>query len=279
MSILGSGLLERARSTSLALLGLTAALGLGMVALALNQSLPLLPGSPIPGPSGVAQAKRDKGAVEAPARLLGDSAGPIGRGYPARASSTAEESNDGGSRSNGESADRVDVSISAPAGRSESDSDSTQAPPPETPTPESPTPTLIPTPTQAPAQSAPAEPGTSAPAPSLPATESTRPVAASAPPSEVAPAGPSESPPEVGGAPPETPCKGHGRHRGGKGTGSEVGQPSEPPPAATVPSPSSEAAAESGDSGDDEVTGSSAPAESAGGPGYGYGHYHGHGHH
>jgi hypothetical protein len=49
-SVLGDGLLERARSTSFALLGLTAAVGLGLVALAVNQSWPLIPGGPIPVP-------------------------------------------------------------------------------------------------------------------------------------------------------------------------------------------------------------------------------------
>ncbi|HEU4907088.1 MAG TPA: hypothetical protein VFT19_13390 [Solirubrobacterales bacterium] len=48
-SVLGSGLLERARSTTFALLGVTAAVGLAIVALALNQSWPVVPGSPIPG--------------------------------------------------------------------------------------------------------------------------------------------------------------------------------------------------------------------------------------
>jgi len=47
--VLGDGLLERTRSTSLALLGLTAAIGLAMVALALNQDWPLIAGAPIPG--------------------------------------------------------------------------------------------------------------------------------------------------------------------------------------------------------------------------------------
>lgn len=46
--LLGVGLLERARSTTLALLGVTAAVGLGMVAVALNQSWPLIEGSPLP---------------------------------------------------------------------------------------------------------------------------------------------------------------------------------------------------------------------------------------
>lgn len=47
-SFLGDGILERARSTSLALLGLAAAVGLGTIALAINQDWPLIAGSPIP---------------------------------------------------------------------------------------------------------------------------------------------------------------------------------------------------------------------------------------
>lgn len=52
-SVLGGGLLERARSTTLALLGVTTAVGLAMVALALNQSWPLIADSPLPeAPAG-----------------------------------------------------------------------------------------------------------------------------------------------------------------------------------------------------------------------------------
>ncbi len=47
-SALGDGLLERARAMSLALLGATAAVGLAIVALALNQGWPLVGGSGIP---------------------------------------------------------------------------------------------------------------------------------------------------------------------------------------------------------------------------------------
>jgi hypothetical protein len=47
-SVLGGGLLERARSTTLALLGVTTAVGLAMVALALNQSWPHIADSPLP---------------------------------------------------------------------------------------------------------------------------------------------------------------------------------------------------------------------------------------
>jgi hypothetical protein len=48
-SFAGTGLLERMRSTTFALLGITAAMGLGLVAVASQQSWPLLPGAPIPG--------------------------------------------------------------------------------------------------------------------------------------------------------------------------------------------------------------------------------------
>src|SRR4029077_564849 len=58
-SVLGDGLLERGRSTSLALLGLTAAVGLAMVALALNQGWPLIAGAPIPGFGDTHQAVGD----------------------------------------------------------------------------------------------------------------------------------------------------------------------------------------------------------------------------
>ncbi len=46
--LLGDGMLERARATSLGLLGATAAVGLAIVAVGLNQDWPLVPGSAIP---------------------------------------------------------------------------------------------------------------------------------------------------------------------------------------------------------------------------------------
>jgi hypothetical protein len=69
-SLLGDGMLERARATSLALLGVTAAIGLAMVALALNQSWPVIPGAPIPGFGDQQQAIGDA-AVAAQAKALG----------------------------------------------------------------------------------------------------------------------------------------------------------------------------------------------------------------
>lgn len=48
LNLLGAGMLERARATSLGLLGATAAVGLAIVAIALNQGWPLIAGSSIP---------------------------------------------------------------------------------------------------------------------------------------------------------------------------------------------------------------------------------------
>ncbi len=47
-SVLGDGLLERARSTTFALLGAVAAVGLAMIAVALQEDWPLIAGSPVP---------------------------------------------------------------------------------------------------------------------------------------------------------------------------------------------------------------------------------------
>lgn len=81
-SLFGDGMLDRARATSLALLGATAALGLAMVALALNQNWPLIPGAPIPG-FGDQQAAIGDAAVAAGAKASSDRGaalpGPVGR--------------------------------------------------------------------------------------------------------------------------------------------------------------------------------------------------------
>lgn len=69
-SVLGDGLLERTRSTSLALLGATAAIGLAMIALALNQGWPLIAGAPIPGLGSGHQAV-GKAAVVTKAKAQG----------------------------------------------------------------------------------------------------------------------------------------------------------------------------------------------------------------
>ncbi len=71
-SLLGGSMLERARSTTFALLGATAALGLAMVALALNQSWPLVAGSAIPAPPArVGVGKASVVAAATSPRLIG----------------------------------------------------------------------------------------------------------------------------------------------------------------------------------------------------------------
>jgi hypothetical protein len=82
-TILGDGLLERVRSTSLALLGLTAAVGLAMVALALNQGWPLIAGAPIPG-FGERHAAIDDAAVAAEANAPGGRGPALGGGTAGR---------------------------------------------------------------------------------------------------------------------------------------------------------------------------------------------------
>jgi hypothetical protein len=66
-SLLGDGLLERARSTSFALLGLVAAVGLAMIALVLHQGLPIPAGGPLPDIGGEREAIGDA-SVAAQAR-------------------------------------------------------------------------------------------------------------------------------------------------------------------------------------------------------------------
>lgn len=61
-SFAGTGLLERMRSTTFALLGITAAMGLGLVAVVSQQGWPLLPAAPLP-PLPVEQSGIDDATV------------------------------------------------------------------------------------------------------------------------------------------------------------------------------------------------------------------------
>jgi hypothetical protein len=98
LSLLGDGLLDRARSTSLALLGASAAVGLATIALALNQSWPLVPGSPVPkspspsaalGKATVARAGEEGGVPDDPTPAGGRSTRerPAATGTPTTAAS------------------------------------------------------------------------------------------------------------------------------------------------------------------------------------------------
>jgi hypothetical protein len=70
-SLLGDGLLERARATTLGLLGATTAVGLAMLALVFNQGWPLVAGGPVPPlpPREQAVAKAKVAAANAPGQV------------------------------------------------------------------------------------------------------------------------------------------------------------------------------------------------------------------
>lgn len=163
-SLLGDGLLERARATSLALLGATAAVGLAIVALALNQGWPLIAGSAVPplqpreqaiGPAAVAD--RAAGARSGHAGTLG----PGGQRHDRATRSGAIAVSTGASQVTGPADEHV-VSPSQPVESGESHH---PAPPPHPKapsapqlTPQAPTNTVAsspPTPVPEPAPAAP----------------------------------------------------------------------------------------------------------------------------
>lgn len=183
-SVLGSGLLERARSTTFALLGVTAAVGLAIVALALNQSWPVVAGSPIPGAStgdeGVGAA-RVVSRADAPRRSGpgAASAGRSGGSRADRASGATPAAPGEGSRDLAPSGSGESVYASAPVrskGKGASQ-EPPQAAPDSRPEPVKPQPQVV-APDPSPPPAAPvAPPATEAEAetPSPPATASSAP--------------------------------------------------------------------------------------------------------
>ncbi len=159
-SLLGGGLLERARSTTLALLGVTAAVGLAMVALALNQSWPLVAGSGIPAPHRLGVGKAAVVAATSPRliRVTG-AVGPRSSAQAGKAPSPVG----GGSPNGGPAGGSVDfvVSPSSPVS-GEPGATGHPSPPgnsgslPPQPEQAAAAPAAQPTPAPAPAQSAPA---------------------------------------------------------------------------------------------------------------------------
>jgi hypothetical protein len=72
-SVLGDSLPERLRSTLIAMLGITAAVGLGLVAVALQQGFPLVASGPIPEPPVKREAARHRAVPqERPAAVRRD---------------------------------------------------------------------------------------------------------------------------------------------------------------------------------------------------------------
>lgn len=269
VNILGGGLLERVRSTSLALLGLTAAVGLGVIALALNQGWPLIAGAPIPGLPGAAQPEHHQ-ARAGIAHLASNSPSGADLGRP-------RASFGGGPKPapaalHGGSSHQLNVAVSAPTAGSGGGSGSPESPAPETPASASPAP-------ESPAAGsspAPTQPTADPPAP-IPTSEgSAQPVVAPSTPTETA--APATGPPSSAHDPvPAGGGHGYGHgwhHGGGKGVSEEPGHVGEPPSVAASPPPPSEAPVEDGDPGEP-----SPPSESGSSSGHAYGHDHGHGHH
>jgi hypothetical protein len=91
-SLLGDGLLERTRSTTFALLGLTAAVGLALIAVVLQGDWPLIAGSPIPQAPVVRESVGAAAALDAPA------APPVAQRAAARRQPTAPSHGTGSDR-------------------------------------------------------------------------------------------------------------------------------------------------------------------------------------
>jgi hypothetical protein len=195
-SLLGDGLLERTRSTTFGLLGVTAAVGLAAIALALQGDWPLIAGSPVPRApvlhESVGGATALSGSTPRPAARPA----PVGRErfVASHARPTPAPPGPAAVPPAAPPAELVS-SPAAPVGGQEGHgdgSDGAPAPPEQTPSP-SPSPSTPPSQSQTPAGAPAAQPPTP-PQPSPPS-----------PPEAVA----SEAPPVESGVPPWSNGQGH----------------------------------------------------------------------
>ncbi len=205
-SFAGTGLLERMRSTTFALLGITAAMGLGLVAVASQQSWPLLPAAPVPGLPWSGEVEEATVVVAAPIA-------PISSDRPAAGLISASETDRGDRRSSG-------------SGANSQLSDSrtlATAPPQPAPDPASEPPSASPPPVAAaPSPAPPAE------SPSVPEPSSSQ---------ASSPATPALPPPALSGAKEQDSSKGKeyvkekspGGGKGSKPTKSATGSPASKP--------------------------------------------------
>ncbi len=195
-------MLERARATSLALLGATAAVGLAIVALALHQSWPLIPGSPIP-PVQPREQAIGPAAIVSPAGVSGPAlvgAHAHARAAPRGARATRSHPNAAGDAA-GNAPSPSAVPVVAPPQPVESGPAHQAEPPPHPKAPSKPQP-VQPTPTET--QTVASSPSEPEPAPA--------PAPAPAPPPPVATA--AETPPEEeSDLPPWSHGHGHGYGR------------------------------------------------------------------
>jgi hypothetical protein len=170
-SVFGEGLLERARAISLALLGVTAAVGLAIVALAMNQGWPLVAGSSIPFISSQHQAV---GQATVAAEMRSTQAGQVSfvDRLPSAAQSGRSVHEQQSPNLSGSSvpADSTELVV-APSSPAEPNGDLPQGPPKHQPTP----PVI-----QQPQQASQATPATPAAAPA--AVPVTQPAAGATPP-------------------------------------------------------------------------------------------------
>ena len=276
-SVLGDGLLERARSTSLALLGVTAAVGLAMVALALNQGWPLLAGVPLPGLGGGRQAVGD-------ATIAAQASTPNGHGVALQGVAGPQRTNAsdpgrkgargshglGGPRAPGPEV--VVVSRSTPVGPSGDSSpgggSTGDAAPSPAPAVQQPTSTPAAEPTSSPSPS----PSTPTPT-SQTLTRESQPTAASPTASQPPPVSDEDS------------AHDHGHHFGRGGTrsyghshGRDDSEASEPPDETAEPAPSTPAASPPDSATPEEPESQPDPAPWSHGAVHGYGHDHGYDH-
>ncbi|MGB7588564.1 MAG: hypothetical protein WBM00_07635 [Solirubrobacterales bacterium] len=160
-SFLGNGLLERARSTSLALLGIVVAMGLGLMAVLANQGWPLLPGSPIPSsPNEQVGAVHNAQIAAQPAKRAGVGAGQRATQQTAGQAGTGRTTTPGGAAApapKGSGSPQLVVATSNPTGNGHQTPPGHHAPVPTETQPVSTIPVSTPTST-APSESAPANP-------------------------------------------------------------------------------------------------------------------------
>jgi hypothetical protein len=201
-SVIGDGLLERARATSLGLLGITAAVGLAIVALAFNQGWPLVAGSPVPALPPLHQDVGKATVADAASGGARSDAKPGSTPQQDGAGGESARPDTGPAPSDGASPAPSSQLVVAPSAPAKTDGDAPRGegsnPEPAPAKPKQPSPS--PSPDQPPAtQQAPAEP-----APAAPEPEPTSP-----------PATISEAPP-TSNVPPWSNGKGHAYGRSGK---------------------------------------------------------------
>jgi hypothetical protein len=177
ISLAGDGLLERMRSTTFALLGITAAMALGLVAIAAQQVWPELPFSPLPGPAAKHGEIHNALVVAQPGGNKIGSAQPAGRSGAAAVAGPGDGAGTDKSGSRLSESRQLEVpvageepAVESPAGHeAPAPSDAAQPPAGGPPTA---TPTLTPTPTAGPAPT-PSAPTVSSPSTSKPVAVST----------------------------------------------------------------------------------------------------------